>query len=603
MSFFAELKRRNVFKVGLAYVIVAWIIIQVADTLLPTYGAPAWVMPVFTTIILLGFPLALVLSWALEISPSGISVTHDGDTTKGSPSGLILNFVIMGVMAVVILWLVFDRGQSPATIEVISTPEESTAIVEQPSRLPNSIAVLPFENLSPDPDNAYFAAGIHDTVLHELAKISDMNVIARTSVMPYADTTLSISEIAETLNVESIMEGTVQYAEGQVRITAQLINPETGAHIWSGNFDRPFADVFTIQSEISQRIADAIGAELLPQELQQITRQSFVSEEAYALYLQAKALVPNIAPNIPIEARNALHRAIELDPDFAEAYAFLAFQYALSLGTEDPLLTMTQRETFAREFAETAIRLNPDLGLAYSALAVLEGAYLREDAQQDYWEEALVRSPNDVDVLDDAIRFFASTGQMDRARELSGQVQNINPSALGTINIWLAYGSGDFSGFLEYMDNTDLSQLEPFAQTFFKLIQALFEIDGGNLEKASIILDEVESLGIPFTDFAFFYLPLANGLTGRQDLAARQMEEVIDYYGGSLPIKSESILILLGIGEEERALEMLNQLVDVEGSKGIETNIYGLIKNFWKLPVLEQPEFIEARRLFGIPIE
>jgi len=370
MSFIDELKKRNVFKVGITYVIVAWVVIQVADTLFPTFGAPAWVMPVFTTIIMLGLPLALVLAWAFEITPIGVRLTVDEDTVKGSPSGLLLNVVIMGIMALVIVWLVVDRYRMDDattvadTVNASSTTGSASSATIASNRLPNSIAVLPFANLSPDENNAYFAAGIHDTVLLELSKITDMNVIARTSVLPYADTTLPLDNIAETLNVETIMEGSVQYVEGQVRITAQLINPETGAHLWSGNYDRPFADIFTIQSEIAQNIASAIGAELLPEELQQISRRQTDSEEALALYLKARALTPNLSPGMDPLARKNLQEAIALDPEFAEPYAVLAFHYALSLGSTHPDLSMNERETLTRQYAQTALRLNPDLGLA-----------------------------------------------------------------------------------------------------------------------------------------------------------------------------------------------------------------------------------------------
>ena len=284
MAFFEELQRRKVFRVGITYVIAGWIIIQVADTLFPTFGAPPWVMPVFTTMVMLGFPLALVLAWAFEITPIGIRITQDEDTARGSPSGIILNFIIMGVMAVAIVWLVLDRNMDDAASVAETTAAQPNPIAEAgaPVILANSIAVLPFENLSPDPNNAYFAAGIHDTVLLELSKIKDMNVIARPSVLPYAQTTKPLSDIAAELRVQTIMEGSVQYAEGQVRITAQLINPETGAHLWSGNYDRPFTDVFTIQSEIAQNIARAIGAKLLPEELTSISRQQTDSEKGQA---------------------------------------------------------------------------------------------------------------------------------------------------------------------------------------------------------------------------------------------------------------------------------------------------------------------------------
>lgn len=470
-----------------------------------------------------------------------------------------------------------------------------------------AIAVLPFENLSPDPDNAYFAAGIHDTVLHELAKISDMNVIARTSVMQYANTTLPVTEIANTLNVGSIMEGTVQYAEGQVRITAQLINPETGAHIWSGNFDRPFADVFTIQSDIAQSIANAIGAELLPRELQQITRQQTASEEAFALYLQAKALIPNIAPFMNPDARQYLQQAIELDPTFAEPYAVLAFHYALSLGTEDYEYSTDEREMLAREYANTAIRLNDNIGLAYGALAIVAGANFNRAEETAFWEEALLRSPNDVDVLDDVIRYLATkTDQLDRAAGIASRIQTINPSSMATIQIWLAQGSGDFSTFLGYMNNqVEIELLDPVALPFFLLSQAIMETVQGNKDIAANLLDDVGSMNISPAIFFYTYLPYANGRLGRLEQAQQQYDIYLDHHGGELPLNAESIYVSLGIQDEESAVAIMMEISasDMGPDSGVDTNIFNLANNYYQDPVLDKPEFIEARRLLNNAIQ
>lgn len=611
MSFFAELKRRNVFKVGLTYIIVAWIIIQVADTLLPTYGAPAWVMPVFTTVILLGLPLALVLSWALEISPAGISVTHDGDTTKGSPSGLLLNFVIMGVMACVIIWLVIDRSTDTDTQTVATTTEENMQtlpaqeVAVASTRLPNSIAVLPFENLSPDPDNAYFAAGIHDTVLHELAKISDMNVIARTSVMQYANTTLPVGEIADTLNVGSIMEGTVQYAEGQVRITAQLINPDTGSHIWSGNFDRPFADVFTIQSEIAQSIANAIGAELLPQELASIRQQYTQSEEAYSLYLQARALVDNISPVIIPEVESLLLRAIDLDPTFAHPYAMLAFNYALSLGYPTIGLSIEERESKAREYAQTTLNLDPNQGLAYGALAMIEQSYLLIPEEQAFWEIALEVSPNDSDVLDDAIRFFATSNQLDRAELLASRVESLNPGALMTVQLWLAYGSGDLNLFTDFAsDSANIENIALFEQPFVRMMHGAFEAIKGNNEQATMLLNDAAMSGITPDYIEFAMLFYAYGRLGDQEKAQLYFDEYMAFFGDLASNTTEELMGLLATGQEEAALNLLKNLATNFGpGKGSNLRMHIVIKNLIKDPILDKPEFVEARQMFGIPID
>jgi len=607
MSFFSELKRRKVFRVGVTYIIAGWIIIQVADTLLPTYGAPAWVMPVFTTMILLGFPLSLVLAWALEVSPSGVHVTHDGDTNKGSPSGLILNFVIMGVMAAVILWLVIDQSRvtDAPSVTTVSESESQPLLVGQSNRLPNSIAVLPFENLSPDPDNAYFAAGIHDTVLHELAKISDMNVIARTSVLPYAGTALPIAEIAETLNVENIMEGTVQYAEGHVRITAQLINPETGAHIWSGNFDRPFSDVFTIQSEIAQSIANAIGSELLPQELQLISQQYTSSEEAYSLFLLARALVPNIAPSMPQQAKDSLERAIELDPEFIQAHAMLAFHYALSLGNPDPDLDDTEKERRARQYTQNTLDLDPNNGQAAGAQALLAMAYLNDQEAELFWNKAVELSPNDSDVLDDAIRFFATSGNLARANLLAARIENINPNALGTVQMWLAMGSSDFIILTDFMNNEiKPGDLAADILPFFIMMQGTFEAILGNNQEANRLLDQTRVMSSGPQMVMFEHQIYGYGLVGRLALTRQLQQEYFDFFDGKYTNTAQSVIMYLATSDEQTALEILKLVAENPSPQtGGHLHFSILARNLYKNPILEKPEFVEARRLFGIPIE
>jgi TolB-like protein len=605
MALIEELKRRKVFRVAAAYAIVAWLAIQAASILLPTYGAPAWVMPVFTTVVMLGFPLALVLAWALEITPGGVRVTADTQPPRGALSGLTLNLFIMGVMALVIVALVVKLNVEAPTSELDAADLQAAAAAPTTSPapanlLPNSIAVLPFANLSPDANNAYFAAGIHDTVLLELSKIRDMNVIARTSVLPYADTELPLAEIAATLRVENILEGSVQYAEGQVRITAQLINPSTGAHLWSGNYDRPFADVFAIQSEIASNIARAIGAELLPEELQQIGRRQTASEEAFALYLQARALEPNIAPNMAAPVRAALEQAIALDPDFAEPYAVLAFHYTLSLGNFHPELSNAEREDLGRRYALTALRLNPALGLAYGALAQIEGAHFRTQQEWDYWEQALALSPTDPDVLDDAIRSFAIKGNLERAQELATRIGAINPDARVTVELWLALGTGDTQGFLSYLEKNGIpSSLFGQAGEFFKTFQALFLVAEDKRERAAALMAEVNAAGVP-PDVFFYPLQLyANGRVGNQLEAQAQYDAWVQRFGDASLQHINGAFLSLGIGDEAAALAIMRTLLAEAGpDRGNDSYFWELFLNQFKDPVLDKPEFMELRREF-----
>ncbi len=284
MSVLSELNRRKMLQVAAVYLVVAWLTMQVIDVIHSPLRLPEWFPTVVIVFLAIGFPIAMIISWAFNVTPGGV-VRDKGNDESGKHSGRTIEFVLIGLVGIAVLWLIyrteFDSRPLPEPLAV-----EETA----PDVLPNSVAVLPFANLSPDPDNAFFAAGIHDTILNELANIKGMNVISRTAMLRYADGTTPIPQIAEELRVETVMEGSVQYANGRVLVTAQLIDPTTNAHLWSENYDREFADIFAIQADIATQIAIAMRTQLSADERLRIAKQMTSSPEAYALYLRAMEL-------------------------------------------------------------------------------------------------------------------------------------------------------------------------------------------------------------------------------------------------------------------------------------------------------------------------
>jgi len=332
VSFISELNRRNVFRVAVAYVVVAWLMIEVASVLGPALRLPDWTTTFVAFVLILGFPLALVLSWAYELTSDGMKKTESVPLTESitRTTGRKLDFVIIGVLVLAVGFMFVDNylPQSgpfagaeidPASLQLMpAAPESPTpAAPEQPESpvLPNSVAVLPLQNLSPDPNNAYFAAGIHEEILNQLAKLSNLNVISRTSVVRYADSGMSIPQIAAELNVQTVMEGSVRYANNRVLVTMQLIDPETDAHLWSDSYNRDLADVFAIQADIAMNVANALRAEFSQAEQARIEAVPTDSPEAYAEYLRARAAVEYDT------AFGLLDAAIRLDPEFALAYA------------------------------------------------------------------------------------------------------------------------------------------------------------------------------------------------------------------------------------------------------------------------------------------
>ena len=251
-NFLTELKRRNVYKVGVAYLVVAWLLMQVATQIFPFLEIPNWAIRLVIVLLALGFPIALILAWAFELTPEGIKRTEDVDPNHSIArrTGRTLDFVIIGVLLLVIAvfaWQRFGPAQKTAA-----------AVAEK------SIAVLPFENLSDDKSNAYFAEGIQDEILTKLASIADLKVISRTSTAKYKSKPEDLKTVSQQLGVVSVLEGTVQRAGDKVRVNVQLIDARADTHLWAKTYDRDLKDVFAVESEVSQEIADALQARLSP---------------------------------------------------------------------------------------------------------------------------------------------------------------------------------------------------------------------------------------------------------------------------------------------------------------------------------------------------
>jgi tetratricopeptide (TPR) repeat protein len=299
-------------------------------------------------------------------------------------------------------------------------------------------------------------------------------------------------------------------------------------------------------------------------------------------------------------ARADLQAAIDLDPDFAEPYAVLAFHYALTLGSYQPDLEMDKRESLAREYAQTAIRLNPDLGLAYGALAIIEGAHFRTREEWDDWERALALSPNDPDVLDDAIRSFATKGDLSRAQALAARISDINPEAMLTIQEWLAFSTGNFKPYLDLIPEQIEQVSTADVHEFLIILQVIFESVEGNKEVASRLMDGMNTASIPVTRFFYGYIPYANSLLGNKERAQQQYEAFKAFFGEqSLNNTINGVYLSLAIGDETAALDIMRRLAIVPGpDNGIDTMFWIIYGNFFKDPVLDQPQFMDLRRQF-----
>src|SRR5437899_5124201 len=298
---FGELRRRNVYKVAIAYGAVAWLLMQVASQIFPFFEIPNWAVRLVVLLLIIGFPVAMILAWAFELTPEGIKRAEDVDLspTLTRKTGRKLDFFIIAVLLLVIGFLLFQRLH----------PNVSPAVS---SSLEKSIAVLPFENFSEDKAFAFFADGVQDEILTDLAKIADLKVISRTSVMQYKNaSSRNLPEIAQALKVAHILEGSVQRSANRVRVSAQLIDARNDTHAWAEKYDRDLADVFAIQSEIAQKIADQLQAKLSPKEKAAIEERPTKDLAAYDLYLRAKELIYDGRVNVS-RARENYFKAVPL---------------------------------------------------------------------------------------------------------------------------------------------------------------------------------------------------------------------------------------------------------------------------------------------------
>ncbi len=334
MSLFAELKRRNVIRAAGLYLVGAWLVVQVAGTILPMFGAPDWIARSIVIVLALGFLPAMIFAWVFALTPDGLK--RDVDVDPGQSIAPItarrLNVVLAILLGVALVYLALDNFVlAPArdALRVAGSFQQSSqpAVVQDQKPISaKSIAVLPFENLSSDKENAYFADGIQDEILTSLAKIGDLTVISRTSTQRYASRPDNIAEIAKQLGVANILEGSVQKADKRVRINVQLISTDSDSHLWAETYDRSLDDIFAVQSEVAQKIAGSLAANITHDERDALAQKPTQNPAAYAVYLKARALnVGVVFSRVQADTLlDAYREAVKLDPDFALAWAELA---------------------------------------------------------------------------------------------------------------------------------------------------------------------------------------------------------------------------------------------------------------------------------------
>lgn len=479
MSLFAELKRRNVFRVALAYSVTAWLVAQVAELALDSFGAPDWVMKTLLLMLAIGLPFAVLFAWAFELTPEGIKRERDVDRTQSitQQTGRKLNFAIIGGLTVALLFSVvthrWTTGMSPTEESVNAASGDK------------SIAVLPFVNMSDDPGNEYFSDGISEELLNVLVKVEGLRVASRTSSFTFKDTDTPIPEIAEALNVAHVLEGSVRKAGDTVRVTAQLIDVKTDSHLWSETYDRKLEDIFVIQDEISAHIVEALKVALGAAEVVQTPIQPTQNMQAYESYLRGRHFWQRRGADNISKAIELFGEATEADPAFARAWSSLGAAH-LTMPTYSG---RPEQDHFplARKYARMALQLDPAIAEAHAIIADLQ-RYERQwlEAEEHYLRAIELEPNNSTGYLWYAEHLMA-TGRVDEGLVAANKALELDPFHTGANSIsgYAYYVSGNIERALKHMEAArDLGH--PWS------IYALIDInlDLGNFEEAERLVQK-----------------------------------------------------------------------------------------------------------------
>lgn len=471
----SELKRRNVFRVAIAYVVAAWVVTEVASTVLPILEAPQWTLKFILLLIALGFPIALIFAWAFELTPDGIKRESEVDRSASitQQTGRTLDRLIICVLVIGIAWLFIDK---------LSSPNRQTKSAEY-SR---SVAVIPFDNLSNDKANEPFTVGIHDDLLTQISRIGSLRTISRTSVLQYRETTKTIPQIAQELGVATVLEGGVQRVGNRVRINAQLIDATTDEHLWAGTYDRELSasNIFAIQSEIAISIAKALEATLTDDEQKRLGNVPTESIAALERYFIGKQMLEERNSDSLMGAINYFQEVIKLDPDFALAYSGLADAYML---LPEYTANIDAREIQEKSDKATAmaISLDPELPEVLTSMGwnMLIHNYDWFGAENQL-RRALDIESNNTGALHWLSHVVSWQGRHDEALEIAREAVAVDPlSRLMQMN--LAYILVDAGAYDEGL--TLAYAVVASRPNFVSQLRNLFlhELRAGNIEKGA----------------------------------------------------------------------------------------------------------------------
>src|SRR5262245_45515012 len=546
-NFFVELTRRNVYKLGVAYSVAGWALSQGIAQVFPVFDVPNWAVRLIVLLIIVGLPVALVLAWMFEITPQGVKRTETADAMPGATlrkkHAWIYVVVIGGLLSIGLFFLGRYTAQTPRQSEAATGP------------LPEkSIAVLPFDNLSGDPDNAYFTEGVQDEILTRLAKVADLKVIARTSTQNFKNTPENLPEIAKQLGVMNILEGSVQKANDQVRVNVQLINALNYAHLWADTYDRRFTDIFAVESEIAKNVADALQAKLTGSEKSSIAKAPTANPEAYELYLKGRFFWNKRSGADLRKAIEYFNQAIAKDPNYALAYTGLADSYLLlpnygSASTQESVPP-------ARAALKKALELDDSLAEAHASSGLLDTFECRLERAITDFERAIQLKPNYATAHHWLMFGRLSLGHLDQAIEQGKRALKLDPLSpiINADFAWTYFCARRFDEAEQQARKT--LEIDPqFFLAHYYLGQVL-QFKGqlseaiAEFQKAFDLNGDPDSLGM---------LGQAYARNGQKDEAQKVVLRLNEEAKSRYVAPYATALVYLGLGDKERALDELER--------------------------------------------
>jgi TolB-like protein/Tfp pilus assembly protein PilF len=600
MSLFNELKRRNVFRVGIAYIIASWLLMQVADLVFPRIGLEDSAVTLVIALLGIGFIPALIFAWAFEMTPEGIKKEKDVNRAESitQTTGRKLDFTIIGILAVAVAFLLFDRFSQPQPEDNVipdraqrASGTQSKVIGGDPDQasgeagaaqstsgegdldLPRqkSIAVLPFVNMSDDASNEYFSDGISEEILNALAKVKELKVAGRTSSFAFKGQNQDLRQIGETLGVEHILEGSVRKAGDKVRITAQLIQVDDGFHLWSDSYDRELTDVFAIQDEIAAAILEQLKAELLDTDPAQVAAAR-TNSDAYDLYLLARQRIYERARLSLESALSLLDEAITLDAEYAPAYAQRAIATLLLSDDSYGVIPAEQAEAQARLYIDKALQLDPEQAEAWAALGLYHNSRIGEyELAIEALDKALSINPNLINAHNWLYISHNSQGNPGEALRMVDEMIEMDPlyrpGVANAINTYTEFGLDDKATVL-------LDRVAPFMPYDSNIIKGRAVVHYSRGEYAA---------GLPQAETALELLPdqqTAKDVFGVGLVATHQYERAADIKGSFMEVQA-----LINLHRNEEAL--------IRASEGVD-GLFGAGPLFWALNVLDRSNELTA---------